>query len=260
MKTAKQKRRISIFIAIIILMVLIFGVYYQLSRNKDDKEHELSEEQKAVPCTADGIVVKMMPVNQEYSCRGTVQANKIVTICATADGNVVFSTITKGVKVHHGELLLKVDSIILSAANRRNEDSYRKAEHDYLKLRDLFRSGNAMENEVSNALLQMQSAAAQLNISGKQLKQTAVFAPVSGVIVDKKINRGEYVSTGTPLAAIACLDTVLVNMYVGKRLRGTLRRDFFSSRFIGLFFSPAIGQQLPVNFIGHIGVDISQPV
>jgi membrane fusion protein (multidrug efflux system) len=111
-----------------------------------------------------------------------------------------------------------------SSSFQISADTYSKAKNDYAKLKELQQSGNASGAEVENAKLQMQNAASQLNISKKQVGQTLVPAPESGTIIDKKINQGEYVTPGTTLGTMACLDEVLVNVFVQENQVALLKK------------------------------------
>lgn len=194
--------------------LVVVAVMYKLSSNQDDVKNDIKQELKPVGYAARATLVKEMSFSDAYTYRGAVEAGKIITITAETDGKVVYSAIEKGSTVAKGATLVKVDRSTRFSSYQISEDTYNKAKSDYAKLRELQESGNASGAEVENARLQMQNAASQLNISKKQVGQTLVLAPESGTVIDKKINQGEYVTPGTTLGSIACLNEVLVNIFV----------------------------------------------
>ena len=189
-------------------------VSFILIKNQDAVQNEIKEELKPMGYTAKATLVKEISFSDAYSYRGTVEAGKIITLTSETDGQVVYSAIEKGKAINKGTILAKVDKSTRYSSLRISQDTYEKSKNDYLKLKELFASGNASGIEVENAKLQMQNAASQLNISKKQVGQTVVLAPENGTVIDKKINQGEYVPPGTALGSIACLDEVTVNVFV----------------------------------------------
>lgn len=204
-------------------ILLVIAVIYKLNENRAAAQNEIKQELKTVGYTAGAAIVKEISFSDAYSYRGTVEAGKIITLSSETAGKVVYSAIEKGKTIPKGSILARVDRSTRLSSYQISQDTYEKAQSDYLKLKELLASGNASGMEVENARLQMQHAAAQLNISKKQVDQTLVLAPETGVITDKKINEGEYVTEGSALGAMACLDEVLVNVFVPENEVGRLK-------------------------------------
>ncbi|RKR80348.1 RND family efflux transporter MFP subunit [Mucilaginibacter gracilis] len=247
-KSIKQYYPKMIFAGIAALVIV--AIVYKLKSNQKAVQNEIKQEQKPVSYAAQATLVKAMNFSGSFTYRGAVEAGKIVTLTAETDGRVVYSAIEKGNTVAKSSILVKVDKSTRFSSYQISEDTYNKAKSDYVKLKELQDSGNASGAEVENARLQMQNAASQLNISKKQVGQTLILAPESGTIIDKKINQGEYVTPGTTLGAIACLNDVLVNVFVQEtevaRLKKgsavTIRADAYPSTM----FTGKISAIIPV--------------
>lgn len=230
--------------------LVIVGVMAKLNSNQEVVKNEIKQELKTVGYAARATLVKEINFSDAYSYRGTIEAGKIITLTAETDGKVVYSAIEKGNTVTKGATLVKVDRSTRSSSYQISEDTYYKAKSDYVKLKELQESGNASGAEVDNAKLQMQNAASQLNISKKQVGQTSVLAPESGTVIDKKINAGEYVTPGTALGAIACLNEVLVNVFVQETEVAQLKRGTVitvrADAYPGITFKGKISAIIPV--------------
>ena len=50
-----------------------------------------------------------------------------------------------------------------------------------------------------------------------QLKKSKIVSPISGFVIEKFIDGGEFVSIGSPIAKIANLDEVYVRIYVPEK-------------------------------------------
>ncbi|SDP27817.1 RND family efflux transporter, MFP subunit [Mucilaginibacter sp. OK268] len=237
-----------LFIGVSALVVV--GVMAKLSSNQEVIKNEIKQELKTVDYAARATLVKEMNFSDAYTYRGTIEAGKTITLTAETDGKVVYSAIEKGNAVAKGATLVKVDRSTRFSSYQISEDTYNKAKSDYAKLKELQDSGNASGVEVENAKLQMQNAASQLNINKKQIDQTLVLAPESGTVIDKKINQGEYVTPGTTLGSIACLNEVLVNVFVQEnevsRLKKGAAVTVRADAYPGVTFTGKVSAIIPV--------------
>ena len=237
-----------LFIGVAALVVV--SVMAKLSSNQETVQNEIKQELKTVGYAARATLVKEMSFSDAYTYRGTVEAGKIISLTAETDGKVVYSAIKKGNSVAKGSTLIKVDRSIRFSSYEISENTYNKAKSDYTKLKELQESGNASGVEVENAKLQMQNAASQLNINKKQVGQTLILAPESGTVIDKKINQAEYVTPGTALGSIACLNEVLVNVFVQEnevsRLKEGASVTVRADAYPGVIFTGKVSAIIPV--------------
>lgn len=211
-----------------ILIAAIAIVAFTLIGNRDRASTEINKELVAVPFTVSAAYVTEEFFSDNATFRGSVEAKNIVTIYSEADGKLVFSAIERGKVFKKGELIGSVDQAIRAANNQINTIGLVKAKAEYGNAKTnanryeaLVKENNATQVEVENARLQLNAAALQLstlqqqiNISTKQVGQTQIFAPASGVVIEKKANASEYVQPGTPLGIIADLNTVIVNLFI----------------------------------------------
>ncbi len=77
------------------------------------------------------------------------------------------------------------------------------------------------ELEVTKA--QIKEAKAALEVARRQLEYSEVFSPVSGVVLVKSAEEGEYVSSGATVVTIADLDHVWLKAYVDETDLGRVK-------------------------------------
>lgn len=240
----------NVFIGGLTLLCISGMVWFRLSSNRDNARNEIKQELRNVGFAAQAAIVKEISFSDAFNYRGTVEAGKIIALTAETDGKVVYSAIEKGKAVSKGSVLVKVDKNMRLSSFEISKDNYEKSKSDFAKLKELLASGNASGMEVENAKLQMQNAASQLRISENQVGQTLVRAPESGTIIDKKVNRGEYVAPGSPLGLIACLDEVLVNVFVQEnevaRLKKGMLVEVRADAYSDLVYSGKITAIIPL--------------
>ena len=229
---------------------VLVAVIRQLKNNQTTVQNEINQEQKPVGYAAQAILVKEMKFSDAFTYRAAVEAGKTITLTSATDGKVVYSVIEKGNDVSKGSILVRVDPSIRSSSLQISQDTYNKAKSDYAKLQELQQAGNASGLEVENARLQMQNATSQLNISKKQVGQTLILAPENGTIIDKKINRGEYVTPGTTLGTLACLNEVLINVFVQENEVANLKKGNMvtvrADAYPDIFFTGKVSAIIPV--------------
>jgi RND family efflux transporter MFP subunit len=221
-----MKKWIKNITGVIAGIVIILAIIFVLNKNKI--QSEINKELVTVPFTVTAAYVKQETFNTNLSLRGIVEPYFTASIFSEADGKIVSLNINKGARVTRGQTLAVIDGKIRAANVQLNTIGYDKAKtdndkaaFDYTRIKALFAENNATKIEVENAEMQLKAATAALSsfnqqvfISKQQLQQTTVRAAVSGVIVDKKANIGDYVQPGTPLGVMVDLDRVILKIFV----------------------------------------------
>jgi RND family efflux transporter MFP subunit len=253
-----MKKGIKNILGIIVVIVIILAIIFVLNDNKNKAQSEIDKELVTVPFTVTAAYVKQETFNTTLSLRGTVEPYFTASIFSEADGKITALHINKGARVSRGQTLAVIDGKIRSANMQLNTIAYNKAKaenekaaFDYNRLKELFAANNATKVEVENAEMQLKAATAELSsfnqqvfISKQQLQQTTVRAAVSGVVVDKKANIGDYVQPGTPLGVMVDLDRVIVKIFVPE--------TFITQLSIGTAVQMTADVFTDVNFTGKV--------
>lgn len=175
---------------------------------------------------------------------GTIEPIVVVDVKSKASGEIMELTAETGDEVRQGELLIRVDP-------REPQNAVAQAEADLEVARaqlataeankrradQMFQAQLISEQEHQNAQLQYANARAQLvraertlQTARDQLDDTNVRAPISGVIIQKNVERGQViasatreVSGGTVLLRMADLSEVQVRTLVDETDIGKIR-------------------------------------
>lgn len=98
-----------------------------------------------------------------------------------------------------------------------------KAQYEEAKRKlDVLKKG-AREEEIKSAFANYNRAVAQVGAIKIQLEKSKVTSPISGFVVEKFVELGEFVSPGTPVAKIADLDKVYIRIYVLEKELGLVK-------------------------------------
>jgi HlyD family secretion protein len=87
---------------------------------------------------------------------------------------------------------------------------------------DLLKQGPRTE-KVAQARAQLDAAREQLAMSQTRLGYVNISSPVTGTVLAKNTEPGEYVSAGTPIVTVAALDNVWLRAYVGETDLGKVK-------------------------------------
>lgn len=87
---------------------------------------------------------------------------------------------------------------------------------------NLLNNGTRVE-KISQAEALLQQAKQSLVISEIRLGYTNLYSPISGYVLSKNVEGGEYVSQGTPIVTIGNLDNVWVRAYINETELGLIK-------------------------------------
>lgn len=131
------------------------------------------------------------------------------TVVATASGIVSFANknLTDGVSVSAGQSLFTISSrnIVdgdVSAAARIEYEVARKA---YERAEKLVKDNIVSQRDYEDAKARLELAEAALNTTSGRAATSGVTvtSPISGYLVSRLVNQGEYVSVGQPIATVS---------------------------------------------------------
>ncbi|MGE5391418.1 MAG: efflux RND transporter periplasmic adaptor subunit [Deltaproteobacteria bacterium] len=167
---------------------------------------------------------------------GSVQAREESIISSKVSGKIVDIPVKNGDSLHAGSLLVQLDSIDYQNALQASRGNLKKAEaaltsaratYDRAKL--LQASGALSQKELEdaeNALKIAQGdfemASAEVASSLTDLRDTAVTAPISGVVANRNIALGQLVSPGMALLTLEDISSVYIVINADQKQLGKL--------------------------------------
>lgn len=148
---------------------------------------------------------------------GIVQSERTVQVMSEAHGVVIEATPKVGDLVKRGQVLVKVSNQEALAEVRGRAlaaeelvASIRPLERQLEALRQDYAAGGATLASVKDAQNKLEAeraahsrAMADLDAARLRLRQYVLTSPINGTVIERKIDQGEYVQTGTPLYTLA---------------------------------------------------------
>jgi len=145
-------------------------------------------------------------VREELIATGQIEAEQAIELRPEVDGRIIRIMVPEGSEVGAGQGLFKIDDAELRAQVWRLEAERDLAEQALARTRRLLEENAASEAELEEAEARARSAQANLELQQVRLERTLVRAPFSGVLGQRRVSLGDYVTSSTPLVSLQTVD------------------------------------------------------
>lgn len=204
-------------LAIIIVIAVIAGIVGILLYNKSKREKKLTKTEilTSIPVSVGEVTKEKL--EDKLTLIGTITPYNEVTVASETQGKIIGVYFNVGDRVSAGKVLVKVDDEIKSATVENAEANFEKAKKDLVRYEGLYKEGSITEVQLETARLTYKQTESQYTIAYRQLRDTRIIAPFSGVITAKLIDLGTVLSNATPIATLVNISTIKVKVNVPEK-------------------------------------------
>lgn len=160
------------------------------------------EQQGAQPVTAKVMQVETRVVDNVVAATGTLTSKNVSVLSSKIMGRVVFLGVHEGDYVGEGKVLMRIESGEIGAQAYQAQAAYNNAKNQYDRIKKLFDEQASTQMEMDQATLGLESAEAGMKAARSMESYMVITAPISGQIVEKRINLGEMAMPGQPVLKI----------------------------------------------------------
>jgi RND family efflux transporter MFP subunit len=180
-----------------LLFALVFG-FYSCNKVKSDGQNSATG---TIETSYSVSVVKASKkdVTDSFSQVGTIVAYNDVAVVSETSGRVVKVNAEVGDYKPAGSVLVEVDSELREAAYKAANVSYEKVKKDLERYEALYKEGSISDSQIEQARWSFQSAESQYIVARRQLSDTKITTPISGIVTARYVNIGTMVM-GAPQA------------------------------------------------------------
>jgi membrane fusion protein (multidrug efflux system) len=146
------------------------------------------------------------PVRDIVKVVGSLSARDEVTILSELDSTVVEVAVKEGRAVEKGAVLFRLDDVKTAAMLSDAEAAHQLAEISYKRSEGLLKNNTISQQAHDEARAALKSAKAQLELAGDQHFKTVITAPFSGVVGEKSVSIGQFVTRGRLLLSMVRMD------------------------------------------------------
>ncbi|MVT10573.1 efflux RND transporter periplasmic adaptor subunit [Chitinophaga tropicalis] len=218
--------------------ILIFSSCGSKNRNKETTE-------SAIPVIAEEA--GRTSTVRETSVSGNIEGSQTVHLGFMVGGKVNFIAANEGQPIKEGQLLASLDAQNYSIAKEISDVNVGKAQDEFNRLKIMYERKSISESDFTKITLGLQEAKAQQKLQAKNLADTRLYSPISGVLLKKNTEVGEITAAGTPLFVVSAINTVKVNAYIPESELSNVKLGQEATVFVGALNETLTGKVTEVG-------------
>lgn len=156
-------------------------------------------------------------VVEEIRATGEIEAIQSIELQPEVSGRLVRILAREGTEVRRGTPLFKVDDAELQAEVDRLEAERDLAEQALARTRELIERNASSAADLEEAEATARSTRAQLDLQRTRLERTVVRAPFAGIVGERLVSLGDYVTPATILTTLQTVDPQRASFKVPER-------------------------------------------
>ena len=210
-----MNKRIITIVGIAILLIILS--VFKLKSNKEKVQNKLY-----IHDTTEAILVEVKKpafhsFENSFSFLGTFDPFRQNMIGSDGAGKIIRLNFQEGDKIAAGQVLAKLDDEMLSIQLENAEINVEGQRNDDIRNSNLAKDNVISGVQLEKTKLALKSAETQVKQIKKQLKNTTIIAPFSGVVTKKMIDLGSVVNPGMPVLELTDISSLKLNISVPER-------------------------------------------
>jgi membrane fusion protein (multidrug efflux system) len=202
------------------------------------------------PSPVEVVAARQDTVVDAIQANGQVEAIQSIELKPEQEGRIVKLPVTEGADVAAGQVLIEIDDRELAAQVARAEAERDLAQQALSRTRDLLEQKASSTADLEQAEATARSTQADLDLLQLRLQRTRVRAPFAGVVGQRYVSLGDYVTTGSRLVSLQTVNPQRIAFTVPERFATRLKRG----QHVSFRVAAVPGQE----FVGE--VDFVDPV
>ncbi len=213
-------------LGLIVISIVVVVIMVSIARNKRPERVETGNQAVLV----DTIAAEQRSLNYTVNSQGTVMPRTETTLVSEVSGKVasVSPDFVAGGFFRKGETLLQIDPSDYETALKRAEaalasrqaklaDERARSEQALKDWQNLGRGGQPSDlvlrkPQLQDALANVSAAEADVQKARRDLQRTRITVPYDGLVKEKLVDVGQYVSPGTRLGVSFAIDTAEIRL------------------------------------------------
>jgi RND family efflux transporter MFP subunit len=208
----KKKKIITIGASALAALIIVI-----LFLNKSEIEAKKNMNLSSSIITVTAVSAEVREGNNSLTLVGITAADQEVQVLAQTTGQVTNIYVKSGDYVSKGKVMVQVDDRLQSLDVESAKLNLEKMTDELNKTKSLYEGGAATEIKYRDDKINLESAKIGLQQAEKQYGFTKITAPIDGYISQKNVERGSFVSTGTPIVYIVNIARLKVTLNLSEK-------------------------------------------
>ena len=207
---------------IIYIMTALLTVSSLLISCGNEGESKTEPEKKLQAVKTTEIITQEF--NETYNVVGTVKPFQTAKISSEEGGLITYMPFDKGSRVGRGQTLVRLKKDTDFASFEQAETQYELAKSNFERIEKLYNESVSTEQDYTNAKFQLELAEKSLNLIETRLSKSYVTSPISGIVDEKYMSRGEVSGPGTPILNIVDVSKVKISAGIPERYLSEIKK------------------------------------
>jgi membrane fusion protein (multidrug efflux system) len=174
-----------------------------------------------VPVEAEPVTVR--PLSDEVTAIGSLRSNESVMVRPEILGRITALPFTEGAAVNRGAVIVQLDESLPRAELASAEANAALARANAARQEELFARAAGSGRARDEAVAQLRTTAAQVELARARLERYRILAPFDGIVGLRRVSPGDYVKDGTDIVNVESIDPIKVDFRVPETLLASLR-------------------------------------
>lgn len=176
------------------------------------------------PMPVDVDTARIRPIVDAVRATGRIEAVQAVELRSDEQGRITSLLFREGQIVARGAPLVRIDDAMLRAQVERADADRDLAQQQLARVRRLREQSAAAPADLERVEAAARSANAALSLLQLQIARSVVRAPFSGIVGQRFVSVGDYVTTSSPLLTLQTLDPQRAVIEVPEKHATSLRQ------------------------------------
>jgi len=210
-----KKNRILVIVAVVLIVAV---VAFTLAKNKkeiDSKNQVIDRSSVAVPVSVTKAFIGS--TESEFTLPAVTEVETQAGVVVNAQGKLTNLNIELGSTVTKGQLLGTVDSKMKQLNMQATQLTEAKLQKDFERYSELYKGNAVTEVNYNDIKYNYENTKIQLDQIKQQIADANIVAPLSGVIIKKNLEEGEFVNPGTVIASIVDVSKLKATIQVSEK-------------------------------------------
>ncbi len=164
-------------------------------------------------------------IDKTITIQSSVSADSTIPVTPYLDGTILEYYVQEGDWVDEGDIIAKIDPEPYRLQKEQAEAQYYAYESSFERVEKLYKSNAVSQQDYDTLKAQRDAAKAQLELANLQLSYTDVVAHASGTVLKTISSKGSTAQKGTPIALIADITNLVVNLNLGEKYYSLFTSD-----------------------------------
>jgi RND family efflux transporter MFP subunit len=145
---------------------------------------------------------------------GNVEGYTTVRLGFMVAGKINFISSQEGQKVTKGQLLSSLEPTSYQVAKAQADIQVNQLKDEYNRIKLMYDRNSISQSDFNKVSFSLQQAIQQQKLHAKNLADTRLYSPITGVLLKKMAEAGEIAGMGTPLFVVSDIRRVKVNAFI----------------------------------------------